>query len=192
MKLPRTIGLVDIAVVTVILAMVVLPPRRMYASAAVPGDDAARFAIATAEARTIAHPQDGANVADFARRLGDANLKDWAVEAAVDGAKAAKGSPTEWKALLAASVAHVDKIEVVAALDFVNRALTICRGLPGGCPAWEDVRMSIYQQHLDAGIQSGIDPKVDPKGFREAGEKRLRAGRLKSIERERASVPSAP
>lgn len=192
MKLPRTFGLVDIAVVTVILAMVVMPPRRMYAEAAIPGDDSAQFALALAEARTIAHPEDGNRVSELARHLGDANLKDWAVEVAVDGAKAAKGSPTEWKALLAASVAYVDKVEVVAALDFANRALTTCRGLQSGCPSWEDVRMSIYQQHLDAGIKSGIDPKLDPKGFRTAGESALRSIRLNSTERERSSVPSAP
>ncbi|MDX2090978.1 MAG: hypothetical protein SFX73_24175 [Kofleriaceae bacterium] len=191
MKLPR-IGIVDLAVVTVILGMAVLPPREMYASAATPGDDSTRFALALAEARTIAHPQDGAVLTDFARRLGDANQKDWAIEAAIAGATAAKGSPTEWKALLAASVAYVDKIEVVPALDFANRALTTCRGMSSGCPSWEDVRMSIYQQHLDAGIKSGIDPKLDPKGFREAGESALRTIRLNSGERERSTVPPAP
>jgi hypothetical protein len=148
--------------------------------------------MAVAEARTIAHPQDGVAISDLARRLGEAEQKDWAIEAAVAGAKAAKGSPTEWKALLAASIAYVDKIEVVAALDFAGRALTTCRGLQTGCPTWEDVRMSLYQQHLDAGIKSGIDPKVDPKGFREAGERALRPIRLNSSERERSSVPSAP
>lgn len=191
MKLPR-IGIVDLAVVTVIFGIAVLPPREMYASAAIPGDESTRFGLALAEARTIAHPTDGALLTDFARRLGDANQKDWAIEASIEGANAAKGSPTEWKALLAASVAYVDAIEVVPALDFANRALTTCRGMAGGCPSWEDVRMSIYQQHLDAGIKSGIDPKLDPKGFREAGESALRTIRLNSSERERSSVPSAP
>lgn len=192
MKLPRTIGLTDIAMITVILAMLVLPARQMYASGAIPGDDAAQYALAAAEARTIAHPDDGANVSDLARRLGDANFKDWAVEVGVRGAKAAKGSPTEWQALLAASSAYVDKLDVVPALDFANRALTTCRGVASGCPAWEDLRMSFYIQHLDAGVKSGIDPKRDPLGFRKAGETALRSGRLNSTERERSTVPSAP
>jgi hypothetical protein len=192
MKLPRMLGPIDIAMIAVILVMVVLPARRMYARAAVPGDDAARFAVAVAEARTIAHPEDGANVGELARRLGDANLEDWAVQAAVSGAAAAKGSPTEWKALLAASIAYVDKIEVVPALDYANRALATCRGQSTGCPTWEDLRMSLYQQHLDAGVRSGIDPKLDPRGFREAGEAALRTIRRKSNARERGTVPSAP
>ena len=192
MKLPRAFGPIDVAVLVVILVMVVLPPRRMYASAAVAGDDATRFELAVAEARTIAHPTDGADVTELARRLGDANFKDWAVAVSVEGAAAAKGTPSEWKALLAASVAYVDKLEVGPALDFANRALATCRGLSGGCPSWEDARMSLYQQHLAAGIKSGIDPRIDPKGFREAGEAALRSIRLKSSERERGSVPSAP
>ena len=52
--------------------------------------------------------------------------------------------------------------------------------------------VSLYQQHLAAGIKSGIDPRIDPKGFREAGEAALRSIRLESSERERGSVPSAP
>jgi hypothetical protein len=190
MKLPR-LDMVDIAMLTVLAVMVLLPAREMYADGLV-RDDSARFALALAEARTIAHPDDGAAVDDFARKLGDANYKDWAIKAAVDGVAGAKGSPTEWKALLAASVAYVDTLEVVPALEFANRALKSCRDMPAGCPSWEDVRMSIYQQHLDAGIKSGIDPKVDPKGFREAGESALRTIRLNNGERERSSVPSAP
>jgi hypothetical protein len=34
--------------------------------------------------------------------------------------------------------------------------------------------MRLYQQHLDAGVKSGIDPKVNAKGFRDAGQSALR------------------
>jgi hypothetical protein len=186
MKLPRSIGLVDLAVITVLLVMVVLPPREMFASAAQKGDDAAQFALALSEARTIADPTDGNKLGDFSRRLGDAGYKDWSIEASVAGAAHAKGSPTEWKALLAASVAYVDKIEVVPALDYATRALAACRALPGGCPSWEEVRMTLYQEHLDAGVKSGVDPKHDPKGFRSAGENAVRSIRLNTQEKEQA------
>jgi hypothetical protein len=50
--------------------------------------------------------------------------------------------------------------------------------------------MRLYQQHLDAGVKSGIDPRRDPKGFRAAGEAGLRSIRLNSNESESSSVPS--
>ena len=34
--------------------------------------------------------------------------------------------------------------------------------------------MQLYQQHLEAGVKSGIDPHRDPHGFRRAGESALR------------------
>jgi hypothetical protein len=34
--------------------------------------------------------------------------------------------------------------------------------------------MELYQSHLDAGVASGIDPKLDPAGFRKAGQSKLR------------------
>lgn len=192
MKLPRNVGLVDLAVVTVVVVLVLLPGREMFTSPVHKGDDAAQFAVALAEARTMAAPKDGVFLGDFARQLGDAGYKDWAIEVAVTGAKQAGGSPTEWRALLAASVAYVDRLEVVPALDYANQALTSCRAMQDGCPSWEEVRMRLYQQHLDAGVQSGIDPRNDPKGFRAAGESALRSIRLNSSERERDAVPPTP
>lgn len=190
MKLARIFSLVDLAIATVVIGMVVLPARQMYAQAAQKGDDAAQFGLALAEARSIAHPQDGGAVGDLARRLGEASFKDWAIEAAVHGAERAKTSPTAWRALLAASVAYVDKIDVIPGLDYANRALAACREAQtsGACPSWEEIRMQLYQQHLDAGVKSGIDPRQDPKGFRAAGEAGLRTIRIKQNERESSSV----
>lgn len=192
MKLPRSIGLVDLAVITVLLVMVVLPPREMFASPAAKGDDAAQFGLALSEARTIANPGNGEQVADLARRLGDANYHDWPVEAAVAGANAAKGAPTEWKAQLAASVGYIDRVEVVPALQWANKALATCRSLAGGCPSFEEVRMSLYVDHLDAGVKAGIDPRHNPKAFRAAGESAVRSIRLHSGEKERTPTPAPP
>ncbi|MBA3457985.1 MAG: hypothetical protein H0T42_33185 [Deltaproteobacteria bacterium] len=192
MKLPRSIGLVDIAIITVVLVMIVLPARRMYASAAHKGDEAARFGLALSEARTMAQPNDGMHAADLGRRLGDAEFKDWAIEVAADGAVRARGTPSEWRALLAASIAYVDRLDVVAALDHANRALASCQAMQGGCPSWEEVRMQLYQQHLDAGVSSGIDPRHDPKGFRTAGEGAVRTIRLNTQDRESGPGNRAP
>jgi hypothetical protein len=190
MKLPRSIGLVDLAVITVLLVMVVLPPREMYASAAAKGDDKAQFALALSEARSVADPTNGEKVAELARRLGDANYHDWPIEAASAGATAAKGSPTEWKAQLAASVGYIDRVDVVPALQWANKALATCRALPGGCPSFEEVRMSLYVDHLDAGVKAGIDPRHNPKAFGAAGENAVRTIRLHSGEKERAPTPA--
>ncbi len=191
MQLPRFVGLVDLAIATVVLVTVVLPAREMYAASAYKADEPAQFALAVAEARTMAHPDDGAAIDALARKLGDAGFKDWAIEVAIRGSETTKASPTRWKALLATSVAYVDKLDVVPALDYANRALAACASASGACPSWEQVRMELYQQHLDAGVKSGIDPRRNPAGFRRAGEAGLRGVRLKSSEREQSAHPGS-
>ena len=201
MQLSRFVGLVDLAVATVVVVMIVLPPREMYASAAQKGTTADQFALALAEARTMAHPDDGAAVDELSRRLGAAGFKDWAIEAAVRGSERAPSSPTRWRALLATSVAFVDRLDVVPALDYANRALSACEasgdagdGRPPACPSWEQVRMTLYQQHLDAGVKSGIDPRRGPeaaKAFRHAGESALRQIHVGGHDLERGSATPA-
>jgi len=184
MKWPRAIGIVDLGILTLVAVALFLPPREMLASSSYKGDEASRFRLSLAEARTIARPDDGANVDELARRLGESGYKDWAIEAGIDGSDRAKDSPSRWRALLATSVAYVERIDVIPALDYANRALAACesareKGGQAACPSWEEVRMRLYHRHLDAGVQSGIDPRQDPKGFRAAGESGIRQIRLK-------------
>jgi hypothetical protein len=184
MKWPQAIGIVDLGILTLVAVALLLPPREMLASSSYKGDESTRFALALAEARTIARPDDGKHVDDFARIMGESGFKDWAVEAAIDGSERAKTSPTRWRALLAASVAYVDRIDVIPALDYANRALAACEaaresGDQNACPNWEEVRMRLYQKHLDLGVKSGINPRLDPQGFRAAGEGGIRQIRLK-------------
>lgn len=175
MKLPRFVGMVDLGVATVVAVMIFLPAREMYAQSVVKGDDAKQFAIALAEARTMANPGDAMAIEELGHTLGDANQKDWAVETTVHASDRAKDSPMRWRALMAASVAYIDRLDAVPALDYANRALTACHaaqdaGNAAACPSWEEIRMTLYQKHLDAGVKSGIDPHHDPIGFRKAGE----------------------
>lgn len=179
MSLTRFVGILDLAVIAVVAVAVFLPSREMYASNAIKGDPQTQFAIALAEARTMARPGDGLAAEELSRQLGQAGLKDWAIEAAVKASERAKDSPTRWRALIAASVGYVEKLEVVQALDYANRALAACesareKGDAAACPSWEEVRMRLYQQHLDAGVKSGVDPRVDAAAFRRAGESALR------------------
>jgi hypothetical protein len=178
MKLPHYVGLVDLGIATVVAVAVLLPAREMYASAVIKGDDAKQLEVALAEARTMANPGDGMAVEELGRLLDDAGQKDWAVEATVHASDRAKDSPTRWRALLAASVAYIERLDVVPGLDYANRALTACHaaqeaGDLAACPSWEEIRMTLYQKHLDAGVKSGIDPHHDPNGFRKAGESAL-------------------
>jgi len=177
MQLQRFVGLVDLGIATIVLVTIVLPPREMFASAAQKATEAEQFGLALAEARTLAHPEDGAATAELSRRLGAAGFKDWAIEAAVLGGEHAKQSPTRWRALLAASVAFVDRYDVVPGLDYANRALAACDDPTAACPGYEQVRMRQYQQQLDAGVASGIDPHRGPaavQAFRRAEERGLR------------------
>lgn len=205
MALPRFMSLVDFAVLAVVAVALFLPAREMYAQNAIKGDE---FGVALAEARTMADPGDGRAIEDFTRKLGEAGLKDWAIEASVRMSDRAKDSPTRWRALVAASVAYIEKLDSVAALDYANRALAACemtreqeaaRVAKGekievsACPSWEEIRMRLYQQHLNAGVKAGIDPKVDPAGFRKAGENALRHIRINGpMPQAPAPAPPAP
>jgi hypothetical protein len=179
MQLRRFVGLVDLGVLTILIAAVVFPPREMYAAAAMKGNADDRFALALAEAQTISRPDDAWRVEKFAHELGEVGFKDWAVEAGIDGSERTKASPVHWRSLLAASVAHIDRLEAKPALTWGVKAFKACEkvGEPA-CPSWEKTRMEIYVEHLQAGVEAGIDPRRNPKAFREAGEGRIRATRI--------------
>src|SRR5215510_7575084 len=85
MRLSQFVGFIDLGVATVVLVTLILPAREMYASSAHAGTDAEQFGLALAEARTMAHPDDGAAIDDLSRRLGLVGEKDWAIEVAVHG-----------------------------------------------------------------------------------------------------------
>lgn len=171
----RYVSLIDLVVLAVVGVILLLPPRAVTAGPVDRLDPDTRLALAYAEARAIARPDDGAAIADLARRLGEAKQYDWAASVALVGAERAKASPTRWRALLAASVAYTDRLEVKPALEYANRTLAACAEAGEvACPSWEEVRVELYQRHLDAGVKSGINPRKNPRAFREAGEAALR------------------
>lgn len=176
MKLPRFVGIVDLAVVVVVGVALFLPAREMYAAEPQRGTDEARFEVALAEAKMVAHPDDGMAVSEASRRLSEAGFKDWSIEESLQGVKTAK----DWRANLAVSVAYVEHLDAAPALEWANKALEACHAAAATCPSWEEIRMSLYQQHLDAGVKSGIDARKDPNGFRKAAEAALRTIRIKT------------
>ena len=175
MQLRRFFGLVDLGILVIILMAGIMPPREMYASAATKGSDAEKFVLALAEARTLAHPDNAARADELSHQLSELGFKDWAVEVGIDGAERAKSSPSRWRALLAASVAYIDRLEAKPALKYAELAYKACNDAGTvGCPSWEKIRMELYKEHLDAGVKAGIDARRNPKGFREAGENKIR------------------
>lgn len=175
MQLPRFVGFVDLGVLTVIAVLVILPPRRQYTSPVVKGDG---FELALAEARTMARPGDGAAVDELTHRLDDAQQKDWAIDFAVLASDRAKDSPTRWRALLAASTAFVDHVDLDSVrhgLDYINLALNACEVAqdkdPANCPPPDKLRMQLVQKSLKAGVDSNIDPAKDRLGFMKASER---------------------
>lgn len=178
MELKRVASLVDLVVAAIVIFVIVLPPRAVKARRAAGGDDDARLALAFAEARTLALPGDAALVGDLARRLTEVGFHDWAVQESAAAATRLAESPGRWRALLATSIAHADRLEAKDALEYTNQALAACtQAGDAACPPIDQVRLELYQRHLDAGVKSGIDPRKDPDKFREAGAAALRSVR---------------
>jgi hypothetical protein len=50
--------------------------------------------------------------------------------------------------------------------------------------------MHLYQQNLDSGVKSGIDPHRDPRGFRKAAESGMRQIHLGGKDRDQAAPPA--
>jgi len=179
MQLRRLVGLVDLGVLTILIAGVVFPPREMYADSAIKGTDGERFALAAAEAEVIVHPEVAEHVDKLSDTLGQLGFKDWAIEVGVRGSDRTRSSPLHWQALLATSVAYVDRLDVKNALAWAQKAYRACeKSGEVACPGWEKTRIEIYRDHLQAGVDAGIDPRRNPKGFREAGETRIRSTRI--------------
>lgn len=197
LRVPRFVGIVDVGIVTVIAVFAILPPRGQYTRPVIgdskqPADkvEADQFALALAEARTIARPGDGQAVDDLTHKLDDAEQKDWAIDFSVLASERAKDSPTRWRALWAASTAFVDRLDVVPGLDYVNRALNSCEASPE-CPDPDQLRMRLYQGNLEAGVKSGIDPRQDRHGFMKAGEKALLEIHLEHRDKDSSGSASA-
>jgi len=178
-RITRFFSLVDVIVAVAVACTVFLQcvPRPTYALEANKLDDEGRWALAVADARALARPADGAAAAELSRRLREARWLDWAVAAPAQAAETS-APPSKWRALFATAVSYASRLEVKAADEWAQRALSACTQAAAGCPTWEEARMQLYEQHLAAGIRSGIDPRKDPEGFRRAGEQALRQIRL--------------
>src|SRR5689334_18489095 len=102
MRLHRFLSLTDLMVALLVLIVLFLPKRSLQATDAYKLDPDPRADLSASEAAALAHPEDGAASAEYARELMDSSTIDWAIEAAKDGAASATPA-TRWEPLLALS-----------------------------------------------------------------------------------------
>jgi hypothetical protein len=161
------VGILDLCVAIVVLVVILLPERSVTVGHAYEPEPGRLRDIALEQARLAMEPGSDQAADRLARLLTEAGQTDWAVQVA--GAAAKHSGRMSWRALLAVSTAHAERIEVGDAHRYAKLALDACLAAgPELCPVHERVRISLYFDQLDAGLQSGIDPRVDPAGYQRA------------------------
>lgn len=171
MRFPR-IGLIDISAVLVVVVAIVLPERGAtvtggYDRHVREGLEDKRAAIAAAQSELAVSPGDGTAADRLASLLTSMGQHDMALRAA--GHAAAQSGPDAWRSHLAVSSTHAERIEIREAHRHGNLALEACRKAASHCPDYEEVRLRLYVEQLDAGLQAleaGVDPRLEPEAFR--------------------------
>ncbi len=161
------VGILDIAAATIVVIVIILPAREPNVGPPFPDVDEQQEAIAEFQARLVANPQNGAAAERLAETLTAAGYHDWGLRVAGEATQY-KDSPTVWRAFRGLSTTHAERFEVKQALAWGEQALSACNAGASTCPTHEQIRLQIYVDQLRAGLQSGIDPRVDPEGFRRA------------------------
>ncbi len=167
--MPFRIGILDIAAAIVLLVVLFIPGRAAKVDRAYEAQDQELREIALHQARLAADPSDAESAVKLAELLTTVGQTDWAVQVA--GEASQHSADSAWRALLAISIAHAERIEVGPAHEYARQALEACEALgigPALCPASEHARLSVYHDQLEAGVRSGIDPRIDPNGFQKA------------------------
>src|SRR5262249_31601285 len=104
--------------------------------------------VARAQADVSRDPNDAAAAARLARRLVRAHQTDLAIRVA--GRAAASASAEKWRAIVAVSAAHVDRLELGLALAWAQKALAACdEAGAADCPEYERGRLQMYATVLE-------------------------------------------
>lgn len=165
------VGLIDIGAAGTVLVAILLPsPTRHIESVYGKRLAGVGAEIAKWQADLAREPGDG----DAADKLADALLRaeqsDWAVRLAADVAMQ-EGSPSRWRALLAVSAAHASRLEMRPSLMWGQKAQAACAEPGAACPVHEKARLALYVTALQAGVDSGVDPRLDLRAFGDAVER---------------------
>lgn len=164
--MPFRVGILDLTAAIIVLVVIALPQRSPNVADAYDANDDKLRAIALYQARLAADRGDAEAADKLAKLLTETGQTDWAVQVASEAAK--HTDDLSWRALLAVSSAHAERIEVIEAHRFAKLALEACIRAGDACPSFQKTRMSVYYDQLDAGMKSGIDPRLNPAGYQRA------------------------
>ena len=161
------VGLLDIAAIgVVVVALVLPPPAKQVLPIYDQNSPANPDAIAAAQADLARDPHDYPALARYVDLLAEAGQLDQALRIA--GTAFSLEHPRRWRAALAVASVHADMLDAKAAYEWTLKSLSSCDLPTSDCPDHERVRIDLYAKALKAGIDSGIDPRVDPTGFKAA------------------------
>ncbi len=171
------IGLLDVCAILVLLVVLFLPPKGSSVVGAYAhrgqGDKARDVAAELARAGELQmqlyeHPGDGAIAREYAEIMGDLGRFDMALR--IGGQAASVPDPSNWRALAAVSDAFADLRNIEQCLAWAEKALASCESAGSvACPAHEALRLQLHIEQLRIGVdlqKQGIDPRIDPDGFR--------------------------
>lgn len=165
------LGILDLIAAALVAVVLLMPGRDFLVDPVEAGDpetaegqrrSAALREIARGQAILAEHPGDGAaaeSVADALRRI---DMHQAALRVAGDAYVRGRS----WRAALAVSSIHADRVEVEPAFAYASKALEACDARRAECPGHDRVRMEVYHSGLQAGLKSGVDPRRNPQDFR--------------------------
>ncbi|MFH0899676.1 MAG: hypothetical protein V2A73_03480 [Pseudomonadota bacterium] len=165
------ISVLDAGAACVTLVAILLPqPSRPITP--VFSNQAASYHIACAQAELQLQPDSGRATKAFCDRLLGAGQTDVALRVA--GTALERPALAErWQALLAVGEAHLQRAEILAAFEWTEKALAACRQDGGSCSSDDLVRLETLATALEAGVDSGIDPRLNPEAFDRAVRRRI-------------------
>lgn len=170
--------MLDVCAAVLVLIVLVMPGRDLHVASGYrwvePADvPQVEKDVALAQAQALAHPTDGRAVERLAGLLGvrPVSQHDQALRLAGDAAQRMQkeNAATRWRALLAISSVHADRIEIAEASRFANEAQAACSEPGADCPPHEKVRLDLYAEQMAAGVEAiarGADPRAEPDKFR--------------------------
>lgn len=190
--MPFRVSVLDLTVAVVVLVAIFLPDRGLHVVRAYEAESDTNHEIALYQSALAVEPHDGEAAARLSQLFIDVKQSDWAIQVAAAAVDDKRGDA--WRALLAVSMAHAERVEVAQAHEFAERALSECRRSGREhCPVHEEARLAVYFDQLEAGAKSGIDPRVDPRGYEQAVFSKMRMIRFRgATPRDVPGPPSSP
>ena len=173
---------IDITVAIFVVIMMLLPAQIFHIKPLNEGLEAASERISMAQSRITLNPEHETaieHIEQFADLLGELGYPAWSIRVVAEAIQLSKVF-NDWHLYRALATAYAYQRDADLIMYWMTQAFTDCV-TSDSCKMHEQVRMSIYLQQIAAAIDSGLDPKRDPKGFRAIMDKTaIRYGIVKS------------